>query len=111
MHPIEFSKLFKEFKIDVEILVGQAVCKLWIKIAKMMLESITQEPLGLPKLRLLMISDRAENMSIWGQEEQYPLNDYRYFVYSGLVKIPTLKFICDTFEYDYLSYTTFHEYF
>ena len=42
-------KLSKELKSGIEILVGQAVVKLWIKTAKMMIGSITQEPLGLPK--------------------------------------------------------------
>ena len=43
-----FSKLFKELKNGIKILVGQAVFKLWIKTVKMF-GSITQEPLGLPK--------------------------------------------------------------
>ena len=36
-------------KNDIEILVGQAVFKLWIKTVKMLFGSIIQEPLGLPK--------------------------------------------------------------
>ena len=34
----------KELKNGTEILVGQAVFKLWIKTVKMLLGSITQEP-------------------------------------------------------------------
>ena len=41
-----YSKLFKELKNGIEILVGQAVFK--IKTVKMLFGSITQEPLGLP---------------------------------------------------------------
>ena len=44
-----YSKLFKELKNSIEILVGQAVFKLWIKTIKMLFGSITQEPLGLPE--------------------------------------------------------------
>ena len=44
MH-LKLSKL----KNGVEILVGQAVCKIWIKTVKIMFWSITQEPLGLLK--------------------------------------------------------------
>ena len=43
-----YSKLSKELKHDIGILVGQAVFTLWIKTVKMMFGSITQE-LGLPK--------------------------------------------------------------
>ena len=43
------GKLFKELKIVVEILVGQAIFKLWIKTVKIMFWSVTQEPLGLLK--------------------------------------------------------------
>ena len=46
---ILYSKLSKELKDGIEILVGQAVCKLWIKTVKMSFGSITQEPLALPK--------------------------------------------------------------
>ena len=42
-----YSKLSKELKNGTGILVGQAVCKLWIKTVKMLFGSITQEPLGL----------------------------------------------------------------
>ena len=44
-----YSKLFKELKNGIEILVGQAVFKLWIKTIKMLFGSVTQELLGLPK--------------------------------------------------------------
>ena len=44
-----YSKLSKELKNGIEILEGQAVFKLWIKIVKMLFGSIIQEPLGLPK--------------------------------------------------------------
>ena len=40
-----YSKLPKELKSDGEILVGQAVFKLWIKTVKMLFGSITQEAL------------------------------------------------------------------
>ena len=43
-----YSKLSKELKNSIEILVSQTVFKLWIKTAKMLFGSITQEPLGLP---------------------------------------------------------------
>ena len=36
----------KELKNVIEIFVGQAVIKLWIKTDKILLRSITQEPLG-----------------------------------------------------------------
>ena len=38
-----------ELKNGIEILVGQAVFKLWIKTVKVMFGSITQDPLGLSK--------------------------------------------------------------
>ena len=41
--------MFKELKNGIEISVGQAVFKLWIKTVKMLFGLITQEPLGLPK--------------------------------------------------------------
>ena len=46
-----YSKLSKELKNGIEILVGQVFFffKLWIKTVKMLFGSITQEPLGLPK--------------------------------------------------------------
>ena len=44
-----YSKLFKKLKNGTEIVVGQAVFKLWIETVKMLFGSITQEPLGLPK--------------------------------------------------------------
>ena len=44
-----YSKLSKERKNGIEILVGQAVFNLWIKTVKIMFGSITQGPLGLPK--------------------------------------------------------------
>ena len=40
------SKLSKELKNGIEILVGQAIFKLWIKTFKMLFGSITQEPLS-----------------------------------------------------------------
>ena len=43
-----YSKLPKKLKNGIEILVGQAVFKLWIKTVKMLFGSITQESLGLP---------------------------------------------------------------
>ena len=46
---IYYSKLSKEFKRGIEILVGQVVFKLWIKTVKMLFASITQELVGLPK--------------------------------------------------------------
>ena len=42
-----YSKLFKELKNGIEILVGQAVFKLKIKTVKMLFGSVTQELLGL----------------------------------------------------------------
>ena len=44
-----YSNLSKELKNDIKILVGQAVLRLWIETVKMMIGSITQEPLRLPK--------------------------------------------------------------
>ena len=44
-----YSKLFKELKNGIEISVGQAIFKLWIKTIKMLFGSITPEPLGQPK--------------------------------------------------------------
>ena len=44
-----YGKLFKELKNGIEILVGQAIFKLWIKTIKMLFGSMTQEPIGLPK--------------------------------------------------------------
>ena len=44
-----YSKFSKKLINGIEILVGQAVFKLWIKTVKMMFGSITQEPPGLPK--------------------------------------------------------------
>ena len=38
-----------ELKHGIEILVRQAIVKLWIKTVKMLFGSITQEPFGLPK--------------------------------------------------------------
>ena len=46
---LSYRKLFQELKNGTEILVGQAVLKFWIKTVKMLFESVTQEPLGLPK--------------------------------------------------------------
>ena len=43
------SKLSKKLQNGIEILVGQAVFKLWIKTVKMLFGSITQKRLGLPK--------------------------------------------------------------
>ena len=39
----------KDVKNGIEILVGQAVIKLWIKTVKMLFGSISQELLGLPE--------------------------------------------------------------
>ena len=44
-----YSKLSKELKSGIDILVGQAVFKLRIKTVKMLFGLMTQEPLGLPK--------------------------------------------------------------
>ena len=44
-----YSKLSKELKYGIEILIGQAVFKLWIKTVKILFWSITQELLGLLK--------------------------------------------------------------
>ena len=44
-----YSKLSKELKNGIGILVGQVVFKLWIKTFKMLFGSLTQEPLGLLK--------------------------------------------------------------
>ena len=38
-----YSKLFKDLQNGIEILVGQAVFKLWIKLVKMLFGLITQE--------------------------------------------------------------------
>ena len=43
-----YNKLPQKLKNGIEILVRQAVFKLWIKTVKMLFGSITQEPLGLP---------------------------------------------------------------
>ena len=48
-----YSKLPKKLKNGIEILVGQAVFKLWIKTVKMLIGSITQEPLGLPNFHAI----------------------------------------------------------
>ena len=45
---VSYSKLSKKLKNGIEILVGQAVLKLWIKTVKMMFGLITQEPYDLP---------------------------------------------------------------
>ena len=50
-----YGKLSKEVKNGTEILVGQAVLKLWIKTVKILFGSITQEPLGLPKFTIRCI--------------------------------------------------------
>ena len=42
-----------KLKNGIEILVGQAVFKLWIKTFKMLFGSITQEPLGLPNFHAI----------------------------------------------------------
>ena len=39
-----------ELRNGIEILVGQAAFKLWIKTVKLLFGSITQEPVGLPKV-------------------------------------------------------------
>ena len=43
-----YSKLSKELKNGIKILVGHAVFKLLTKTVKMLFGSITQESLGLP---------------------------------------------------------------
>ena len=48
-----YSKLPKKLKNGIEILVGQAVFKLWIKTFKMLFGSITQELLGLPNFHAI----------------------------------------------------------
>ena len=50
---VSYSKLPKKLKNGIEILVGQAVFKLWIKTVKMLFGSITQEPLGLPNFHAI----------------------------------------------------------
>ena len=42
------NNLSKELKNGIEILVGKAFFKVWIKTVKMFFGAITQEPLGLP---------------------------------------------------------------
>ena len=42
---LNISKLYKELKNGIEILVGQAAFKLWIKTVKMLFWSLTQESL------------------------------------------------------------------
>ena len=42
-----YRKLSKELKNEIEILVGPAIVKLWIKTIKILFRSITQELLGL----------------------------------------------------------------
>ena len=44
-----YTKFSKELENGFEILVGQAVFKLWIKTDKKLFESIAQEPLDLSK--------------------------------------------------------------
>ena len=44
-----YSELSKEPKNGIEMLVGQAVFKRWIKTVKILFWSPTQEPLGLLK--------------------------------------------------------------
>ena len=41
--------MLTELKNGIEILVDQAIFKLWIKTVKLLFGSLTQEPLGLPK--------------------------------------------------------------
>ena len=60
-----YNKLFKELKIGIEILVGQAVFKLWIKTARMMFGSITQEPLGLPKFLKISHPGGKKTKTTW----------------------------------------------
>ena len=45
---VQAKKKKKKKKNGIEIWVGQAIFKLWIKTVKMLFGSITQEPLGLP---------------------------------------------------------------
>ena len=51
----------KELKNDTEILADQALFKLWIKTVKMLLGSIIQEPLGLPKFQCHLWVPRTIN--------------------------------------------------
>ena len=44
MHPTMYSKLFKELKHGIGILVGQAFFTLWIKTVKMLFGSRTAWP-------------------------------------------------------------------
>ena len=46
----------KELKHGIEILVDQAVLKLWIKTVKIMFRSITHDPLGLLEFLMLFMS-------------------------------------------------------
>ena len=48
-----YSKLPKNLKNGIGILVGWAVFKLWIKTVKMLFGSITQEPLDLPNFHAI----------------------------------------------------------
>ena len=48
-----YSKLPKNLKNGIEILVGRAVFKLWIKTVKMLFGSITQKPLDLPNFHAI----------------------------------------------------------
>ena len=79
-----FWKIVQGTQNGTEILVGQAVFQLWIKAAKMLFGSVTQEPLGLLKfwcyfwvpwtiyykMHILLFSercwDRAQNMLTFG---------------------------------------------
>ena len=47
--PWPYDKLSKKLKNSTRILVGQVVLKLWIRTAKILFSSITQEPFGVLK--------------------------------------------------------------
>ena len=50
------SKLLKELKNGIEILLGHAVFKLWTNTVKILFRAIIQEPLGLPKFLMLFLN-------------------------------------------------------
>ena len=56
-----YSKLSKKLQKGIEILVGQAVFKLWIKTFKKLFGSITQEP-AWPTWTLVLILSSLDNL-------------------------------------------------
>ena len=51
-----------ELKNGIEILVGQAVFKLWIKTVKILFWSLTHEPLGLVITILMLFLSSLDNL-------------------------------------------------